>query len=262
MTTFPCFNTDFDFVNMPAVADVQDIIDQFRTTALAQTPAWTEPVAETFKSPVDGVGRFYTITMSAIAVDRLQWLVKDQNGITIADRTIDIDNPGPTSVNLYIGTYHGYVESMRATPEIAASGILDETPLAQNAIDNYVYGNGYRNSGGAVDGQGGTTNYFSMLDNGAAAYNHRFRSVAQTPAGAIGLKDAAGNPQFFPCDTQANVGGIAAWIGRQYQGYICDSSLVFDSQHDIKIGDAGEEGTFRVINYASQTGMRQMLRVA
>ena len=261
MTTFPCFASSFGFLNNPSVTDVADIIVDFRTMALAQTPAWTEPVAGTFQSPVDGLGRFYTLTLVATTSLRLQWLVKDQNGVTICDREIDCSGAG-TSVNYFVGEFHAFIEILEATPEIGQSGILDETPLAEDAILNYVYGTAYRNSGGGVDGQGSTVSQFFMLDNGVATFDGRFRAVGQTTGALIGLKDGAGNLQFFPADVRATTSAVNAWIGREYQSFVCDSSLTFSTQKDVRIGDSGEEGTFQVIGLATSANMRQMLRVA
>lgn len=263
MTTFPAFASSFGFVNLPAVGDVQDIIDGFRTEALAQTPAWTEPVAETFESPVDADGRFYRIAMVATTQFRLGLTVTDQNGITIITREIDIDNPGPTSVNIFVGEYHAFIESLTATPELFQSGILDETPQSQVAIQNYVYAGAYRNSGGGVDGQGGIVNVIFMLDNGAPAVVNRYRSFWRTEDAQIGLTDVTGALQFFPCEMKANTGGVTKWIGRAYQCWLCDSSLSFSSQKTVQIGDSGETGVFQVIGLTSVGGVaRQMVRVA
>jgi hypothetical protein len=261
MTTFPCFASSFGFLNNPSVADVADIITDFRTMALAQTPAWTEPVAGTFQSPVDGVGRFYTLTLVATTSTRLQWLVQDQNGVTICDREIDCSGSG-TAVNYFVGQFHAFVEILEATPEVGQSGILDETPLDEDEILNYTFGNAYRNSGGSVDGQGGSAAVLFMLDNGTPGAVNRFRAWAQTTGAIIGLKDTAGNLQFFPADVKAVTSAVEAWIGRIYQTYVCDASLAFSDQKDVKIGTAGEEGTFQVIGLTTAAGMRQMLRVA
>jgi hypothetical protein len=261
MTTFPCFASSFDFAQDLAVVDVATIIATFQARVTGQAPAWTVPVAGTFKSPVDAVGRFMEVTLPRVSATRLNCVCTDQNGITIINREIDISGLG-TTVNYYTGQFHAVVEALEATPEIFQAGILDETPQDEDAILDYVYANAYRNAGGGVDGNGGGVNLLFMLDNGGAANANRWRSVAQTPAGVIGLKDPTGALQFFPCDTQASVGGVVGWVGRLYQSYICDGGLATGLQKTVKIGDAGETGTFQVLGLASANGMKQMVRVA
>lgn len=261
MTTFPCFASSFDFFNNPAVLSVATIITDFRARVTGQSPAWTEPVAGTFKSPVDGVGRFITVTLVATSATRLQWTVADQNAITVVDREIDISGVG-TSVNYFTGQFHAYVEALEATPEVAQAGILDETPLAQNAILDYTFGNGYRNTGGGIDGAGSQVNQQFMLDNGVSALLNRFRAYWQTIGVQVSLKDQSGALQFFPADMYATIAGVNNWIGRAYQVYLCDSSLPFGTQKTIKIGSAGETGVFQVVGLTTVGAAREMLRVA
>lgn len=261
MTTFPCFASSFDFFNNPSLTSVATIITDFRARVTGQSPAWTEPVAGTFKSPVDGVGRFITVTLVATTALRLQWTVADQNAITVCDREIDISGAG-TSVNYYTGQFHAYIEALEATPEVTQAGILDETPLAQNAILDYTFGNGYRDTAGTIDGSGGQVNLQFMLDNGAPALQNRFRAYWQTIATQISLKDQTGALQFFPADMYATIAAVNNWIGRAYQVYLCDSSVPFGTQKTIKIGTAGETGVFQVVGLATVGAAREMLRVA
>ncbi len=261
MTTFPCFASSFDFFQRAGVVDVATIITDFRARVLGQVPAWTEPVAGSFQSPVDGVGRFMTVALTRVSATRLNVVVTDQNAITIINREIQISGGG-TTINYYTGQFHAYIEANEATPEIAQAGILDETPLAQNAILDYVFANAYRNNGGGIDGVGGSVNLEWMLDNGASGLLNRFRSWGQTPAAVLGLKDPTGALQFFPADMFATVSGVNGWIGRAYQVYLCDASIPFGTQKTIKIGDAGETGVFQVIGLVTTNGMREMVRVA
>ena len=260
MTTFPCFASSFDFFNNPVVADVATIITDFRARVTGQVPAWTEPVAGTFKSPVDGVGRFFTLTLTRVSATQLNWLVQDQNAITVLNREIDL-TPG-VGVNYFTGQFHAYIEILNPTPEVGQSGILDETPLAQNAILDYTFGNAYRNSGGAFDGVGQQVNLQWMLDNGGSNLLNRFRAYWQTIAAQISLKDSSGALQFFPADMFATIAGVNNWIGRAYQVYLCDSSLPFGTQKTIQIGNAGETGVFQVIGLTTVGGAREMVRVA
>lgn len=262
MTTFPCFASSFDFFNNPAVLDVATIITDFRNrTTVVQSPVWTEPVAGTFQSPVDGVGRFFTVTLVRNSATQLSTVVKDQNAITIINRTIQISGLG-TSVNYYTGQFHAYIENLEATPELMQSGILDETPQAQNAILDYTFANAYRNGGGGIDGQGSAVAQQFMLDNGASGMQARFRAVWRSQSVGIGLKDSTGALQFFPADMFATITAVNNWIGRAYQIYMCDATLPFATQKTIQIGNAGETGVFQVLGLVSIDGVaRVMVRV-
>lgn len=264
MATFPCFASSFDFfTNAGPVVDVATIITDFRARVLGQVPAWTEPIANNFQSPVDGAGRFMTVVLARTSATQLSWIVKDQNGIQICTRDIDIDVAG-NAVNYYTGQFHAVVETQRAVPEIAQAGIIDETPEAQGSIANYVFGNGYRNAGGAIDGQGGAFFQFFALDNGVSGMASRVRGFSYDVGGTvIGLPDGAGAIQFFPMDMRINLVGVNKWIGRGYQSYICDQSIAAGTNKVIRIGDAGETGTFRVLGgLATAIATKQMVRSA
>ena len=263
MTTFPCFASSFDFFNNPAVLDVATIIANFQTRVTGQVPAWTVPVAGTFKSPVDGVGRFYEVTLTRVSATQLNIVVTDQNAVTIINREIDIDVAG-NGVNYYTGQFHAWIESLRAgTSEIFSSGIIDETPQAQNAIQDYVYANAYRNSGGAFDGLGGAVAQEFMLDNGASGMQQRYRSWGQSQGVIVGLPDGAGALQFFPADMFATLTGVNKWLGRGYQLYMCDNSIAPGTQKTIQIGNAGETGVFQEISGLTvYANMKVMVRVA
>lgn len=264
MATFPCFASSFDFFSNPGpVVDVATIITNFRARVLGQVPAWTEPIANNFKSPVDGAGRFMTVILARTSATQLSWIVNDQNGIQICNREIDIDVAG-NAVNYYTGQFHAVIETERATPEIAQAGILDETPEGEGATTNYVFANGARNSVGTLDGQGSTFFQFFALDNGSSAQASRARGWAYDISGNVmGLVDGAGSLQFFPMDMRINLAGTNKWVGRGYQSYMCDISIAAGTSKVVQIGNAGETGTFRVLGGLNvATLMRQMVRSA
>lgn len=264
MATFPVFASSFDFFANPGpVVDVATIITDFRTRVLGQVPAWTEPIANNFKSPVDGAGRFMTVILTRASATQLGWVVKDQNVITICSRAIQVDGAG-NAVNYYTGQFHAVVESLQATPEIAQAIILDETPEAEGATTNYVVGNGYRNSGFAIDGAGSSFFQFFALDNGVSGQASRARGFGYDTSGtAIGLVDGAGALQFFPMDIRINLATVDKWVGRGYQSYMCDQSIASGTNKTVQIGDAGETGTFRVLQgLTTVVNMKQMVRSA
>ena len=271
MTTFPCFASSFDFFTDSTVTNVSQIISDFQARVTGQSPAWTNPSAGVFVSPVDGVGRFMTLTMVATSSTQLTITVTDQNNVTIITRSIEINSTGNTTVNYYTGQFHAWIESFNTAgggpggAEVFQAGILDETPLAQNAIPDYVWANAFRNSGGSNDGQGSTVSQEFMLDNGTAQQQQRIRAWGQTVSvGNIGLKDGAGNLQYFPADMFANISGTNRWIGRQYQAYVGDSSIAAGTTRTIPIDTTGLVlGTFKAITGLTESdGTIVLVRVA
>lgn len=261
MTTFPAFATSFYADQSVGVTDVATILTKLSAILPAQTPAWVESPAGTFKSPVDAVGRFFKIVVSRISATRLQWKVVDQNGVTVCDRAIDID-AGGTTINYWTGEAHAFIQSERATPEPAWAGLIDETPYAQNAVNVYVFGNAYRNSAGTQDGAFVTTGTSFMIDNGTAGNQSRLRSWFAYGVASLTLVDGTGALDFFPHDMCVNLSGTYRFIGRAFQSWVCDSSIAVGTTKQVKIGSAGELGTFRVVSLGANTNMRTMVRVA
>lgn len=261
MTTFPAFATSFYADQSVGVTDVATILTKLTAILPAQTPAWVESPAGTFKSPVDATGRFFKIVVSRVSATRLQWKVLDQNGVTICDRAIDID-AGGTTINYWTGEAHAFIQSERATPEPAWAGMIDETPYAQNAIGVYVFGNAYRSSAGTQDGGFNVTGLLFANDNGTPAVGSRIRLWSSYGNGTLTSVDGTGALDFFPFDISINLSGTLRFIGRAFQSYICDSSIAIGTTKQVPIGSAGELGTFRVVSLGTTSSMRTMVRVA
>lgn len=263
MTTFPCYASTFYVDQSLAVVDVTTILTKLSAILPAESPAWTESPAGTFKSPVDAAGRFMKVIVSRVSATRMQWKVVDQNGVTICDRTIDIDVAGDT-VNYYHGQFHCVVVTERATPEPAHAWILDETPYAQNAVANYVCGNAFRTSAGSADGTGSGVGQLFAVDNGAAAQVVRYRGwLMRLDQTVITLVDGTGAEQFFPVDICINLAGTFRFYGRQYQSYMCESGIAFGTTKQVPIDTTGLVlGTFKVLPLATLNGARVMVRTA
>lgn len=262
MTTFSTLASSFRFLNNPSVTDVTTCISDFRSETVTNgSPAWTEPVSQTFKSPVDSVGRFWFVQLVRTAATRLRWIIIDQNNITVCDREVQIS--GTSSVNYYTGQYHAWIEVV-TTGEIASSGILDASPLPQGTYGNYVFGDGFRNNGGANDGAGDTIGKLFMLDNGGSAQRNRMRANGSNINGNLpGLVDAAGNLLYIPCDIMAFNSSLARWSGKPYQLMLHDQSITAGTSKTIIIGSAGETGTFRALSgIARSEQMGWMLRTS
>ncbi len=260
--TVPRFlQSSFFFNTTLGVTDVATIISDLTTILTTQTPAWTNPSAGVFKSPVDAAGRFMTVTVVATTPQRLEWIVKDQNNIVLCDREIDIDATTPTTINYYSGQYHLYLESLRAVPEWSGAMMLDPNGYPINSNQTYVMGNALRNSGGTVDGQANQFSQWFMLENTNPAVRNRLRSWSVEDDGAVvGLVDFQGNVQVFPFDATINPSGKVAFGTQIYQTYVTDSVVPYGVIKQIAVDDS-TLAFFRSTVAGAINSMRMMLRV-
>ena len=263
--TIPRFlQSTFHFNQDMLVTDVNTIITTLTTILTGQAPAWTNPSAGVFESPVDAAGRFMKIVVARTTQQRLAWQVFDQNDLPVASREIDIDLGGnPTTVNYYSGQYHLYLETLVApTPEWAGAFMIDPTGYALNNLQNYVMGNAYRSSGGAVDGQGSTWDQWFMIDNaGTPTVRERIRAVSEVPGNVIGLLDFSGSPQFFPVDVFNAPSGLQLWVGSAYQCYQTASQVPGQTLKPVAIDNATAANFRATVAGTPGSQTRLMIRV-
>lgn len=260
--TIPAFQslTDVEYSETLSVTDVSSVITQARTH-LVTNAGWTEPSANLFKSPVDATGRWYDILMTRDAASTLEWRVRNSAGTTVCTREAQIDVAG-TTVRIYASEYYCFIEFDRptGTDEHLGSGMLDQSPDAQNAHDVYVYANGTRTSAGSADGQFGSWAYWFMIDNGTASAVIRARSFSNYAGNAVIQQTGASAYLYQPAKLSAAIGGANhKWAGQMYGAYVCDSNLAFQVDKTIPIDDSTTK-TFRVVSLASNGSSRLMLR--
>lgn len=226
--TIPRFlQSTFHFNQDLGVVDVSTIISSLTTILTTQAPAWTNPSAGVFISPVDSVGRFMKVVVARSSAVQMTWQVFDQNNILVANRSIEIDAAvNPTTVNYFSGQYHLYIETLVApTPEWAGAFLIEPTGYVLQDLQNYVVGNAFRTSGGAIDGQGSIYDQWFMLESGSPTLRQRVRAVMTSPGLNVGLLDFSGDPQFFPFDVVGVPSGTIQWMGSLYQVYVTDSRV-------------------------------------
>lgn len=261
MTVPRQFQSSFYYTTYQGVTDVANVITSVIAALIAQSPAWTNPSGNTVVSPVDSAGRFMKITFTATTALRLRMAVVDQNGLTIADRELDITS-GAT-VGFYAGQYYIYFDVPGgATAEWLGAAIIDPYPYNFNNLNNYVIGGGLRSSAGAVDGNGTCWDFWFMNESGVATLKQRARAVVFNSAGAaVGVTDAAGNAQFFPFDVESVISGTAQWAGSFPQAYITDSRIPAFTIKPIAIDDS-TPATFKATGATLINSMKLMLRIA
>ncbi len=253
-------NSSFRYKETIGVTDVATVITDFRAeTVTSGSPAWTEPSSNLFKSPTDADGRFFDVLLTRVDATTLEWRVRDQNAATICTRRIQIDAAG-TTIRIYSGQYHAWVDALRATPEELWAGILDLSPLAQSAHSNYVYGNGRRTTANTVDGSGSNYDQAFMLDNGTAAIAVRVCRLACNLSTNV-QQGPGGEDIFSSAEVLANMSGTVRRVGRYYQAFEVDGAKAAGAELDAPI-DSGVTGTFKVVGNAANSGVRLCLRKA
>lgn len=250
--------TVFRYLSVAGVTDVAAIITNFRSEVITNG-TWTEPSAGLFKSPPDADGRFFDILLVATTATRLQFRVRNQSATVLFDREIDIDGAG-TEVRIYTGPYHAWIESVRATPEVAFGTLLDLTPDLQTAHSNYVAGNAKRTSAGADDGNFGNIGQVASFDAGVPAFASRLMTMDQAGGVVVPKLTPSGDQIAYPAELAANMSGLQRMIGRLFQAYMVDASLAFGAEVTFPI-DTATSAVFKVISVTSSGGGTQRIAV-
>jgi hypothetical protein len=248
MTVAAFLNSSHYYTSIADVDDVQDIIDALGTILkTTNDPAWTEPSARTFKSPVDADGRYYTVAVSRVDVDTLQLVVKNQSNTTIKTCRIDIDASGSPAVEVkvYSGQYHLWIDSMRGNPENFRSGILDLSPQSQSAWSTVVYAQSHRDSSGNVTSQ---YNQILSISGVADAGLLLVPSISYESGANV---DPAGNLLYWPSFVNSS-NSSRTLLGRMYQVLLGTSSIAFGTEITVPI-DIGVTAKFRAAGVPANT---------
>lgn len=248
--------SSFGYQSLLAQTDFTAVIASISSMLLAQSPAWTNPSGNIFKSPVDGLGRFFDVTLARITATELSVLVRNDSAVTVSDRKIDMD--ASTEIRIFAGQFHFVVEAARVgTHELAGGGILDLSPRPENSHPNYVYGFGYRNSGNSVDGQGGGSGQFFSFDSGVASPADRCLYQAAVSFGVMPQFEASGFSEHTPAKLVAFTGGAYRRQGRLYQHWMVPDTFADGAEIPIPI-DVGTSGTFKVLGRAAIAGIAKL----
>jgi hypothetical protein len=245
------------------ITDVATVITDVRTIlTVTNNPPWTEPVAGTFQSPVDAGGRFMRIALAKNTATRLNVTLQDQNLITLYAREFDI--LASAEVYYHTGQYHFVLESYNggAISDRATAFILDVSPYALNASNNYVVGTTFRSTAGSNDSQGSLADHFFMIEAGATVLRQRMRGVGRTSATAsVGLVDFLGNPQIFPVDIFAVPNSLNCWGGKLPQSYIVPQTVGAGTIKKIALDD-GTLASFKTLQTSVVDACLIAIRVA
>ncbi len=265
----PAFlSSSFAYFERQGVSDVQTIMDDIdHQVKNHTTPAWTNPSAGLYKSPVDTVGRFFDVLLTRVTQYKLEWRVRDYLANTICTRRINLPAANTWTVHLWFGENHLEVgvDCGSAAPEFLTSGLLDCSPDAQNSHTHNVYGHGSRTTADVADGYA-TVIYAVMWDNNAAGAVNTIRLQTFSPQsyGQAAVLTMNGARMYREAAYFALPTGDASnykFAGRRYQTLICDFNLPYFSRVTVPV-DSGVSGTFMVTAQAAQGGQRLCMRIA
>lgn len=251
MATPAFLASTFRYLSVAGVTDWAVFIAGSLNTELLAA-GWTSMGGGVYKSPVDAAGRWFDVLFVATTATRLQFRVRNDSGVTICDREIQID-AGGTEVRIYSGSHHLVIDSWRATPETAIAGLIDESPDIQTAHPNYTFGCGFRTTAGTNDNLGAQWTDFFALDSGVAAAVERAIGDIAGSGGTPLAITPTGAYIFKPCEMMATMGGGLVQIGRAYQCYVGDSTLALGAEVTVPI-DVGTSAVFKVLGRAADIG--------
>ena len=249
--------SSFDYYEHLAVTDVNTIISDFRDRVLNHnTPAWTEPVSQTFQSPADAAGQFFQAVLSRVSATRLEIKIVDMYGTTISDRTFDID-AGGTAIQYYTGQYHAFINSARSTPECGGGCLVDTSPETVSIPLYRTAGFGHRDNTGTA-GSNDWTWWFMMSNATPANMRAGVNSYAPNPRAQ---KAIDGTYIYSPLLLSTSLYGASNMriVGRPFQVLMCDDGLAFGAEVTVPI-DVAATGVFKVIGRPASSQQKIAVR--
>jgi hypothetical protein len=240
-----------------SVTDVQTIIDNVTSEAIALSPAWTNPSAGKIISPEDTDGRKMTIEFSRISATNLQAVFTDGQGRT-STRRAQIAGGG-SNINYYIGQYHMVLDWLNSTtPEGMYAMILDLSPELQTAHNKWMVVNTSRTSADSNDSMWTTDSCVTVRSSDV------FATLASKNFSPIGGYQNGGGSGAGGC--LRTIGGSTIWTpilhfadtssgsyryrGRFYQCLYTQSEYIGTGLEITVPIDEITTGTFKTLNMA------------
>ena len=242
--------SSFRILRINGLTDVSQLITALTTELVAA--GWTNNGGGSFTSPVDGVGRFHTNVFARSAAGLMTMETFDQNSSSLGKYGINFSTTAGqlNTVNVYSGQFHLHIEVYNPGSVLGyiCSGILDESPEAQNAHTRYVYnGSYYDSNGNALTTP--TWPKLGMKDNTTNNFTFRCVEHATTNSSGAAKFTLGGNLCFYPREVFCSTATLTYPIcGRCYQQIIVpDVNNSPGSIIQVPI-DGATLGTFQVTN--------------
>lgn len=262
MANFSNFSDTFRYTLFSGITASSALTTNLRAE-LVTNGNWTEPTSGTFRSPVDSDGRFVEIVVTEPSAVRWQWEVLNDLGGTVCTREILLSGAGE-DVRFYSGDYYVWVEIDKgvSNDEALGCGLLDLSPEAQDAHQNYTWGRGFRNSSGTSDGQGDVCTEFFLADNGTYGSVRRMMGYRNQQSTEIQLATFSGAANIhLPAElTAQNNLSQQRYAGRIFN--MIRTITGADNEYTVPIGTAGETATFRTVGTNNDNTIRLGIRIA
>lgn len=229
------------------ISDVQSLMDRFATDAVSM--GWTGGGGGLYTSPTDGVGRFFSVTLTRVTQQKLQMDVRDQSSVVVSQRRINCPSTNAWAGRIFVGEYHAVIdcEMFSSAPEAVGGGILDLSPEAQNAHGKYVFGFGYRNSSDTAASN--SCLFAAMVDNVTATLASRCIRYGNSGSGSNGPFRMTSDERIWRPQCLYVVptgGGSALYAGRAYQCLVSYSDMQEGAIFTVPI-DVGTTAKFMSI---------------
>jgi hypothetical protein len=252
--TIPSFyNTDFRRIEVAGSVDVQDVIDDIIDELTVQLPVasrWTSLGGGEYRSPYQdptGANRFMSVTLVRDSAVLLSFQVKDKNGTTVIDRSIQFTTS--FTYRIWSGPYHLCVEFEygTATYEQAYAVMLDPTPFGLQSVWPYVCAWATRSSAGVAD----VTAYAcSCWTTDGSTPSYRIMMSILTGIDPA-LRTTGGNDIVLPAEVSVYSSSILYGAGKMYQFAVVSSLIAYKTAMTVPL-DSGTTGQFEVLGMASQ----------
>ena len=127
----PAFlSSSFAYFERQGVSDVQTIMDDIdHQVKNHTTPAWTNPSAGLYKSPVDAVGRFFDVLLTRVTQQKLEWRVRDSD---FGRRFGHPDNPHLPAADLELCAAADRFEFAMPMRHVGDRLVIEAAPLARH----------------------------------------------------------------------------------------------------------------------------------
>jgi hypothetical protein len=245
--------------SVPANTSTQ-ITSTLRTELTALS--WTEPVANTFRSPANSLGQYMDLVVTEPAANTWQMVLNDSLGFTVCTRRIDISASVVTTVEYYTGNAHVLIDANYLGGRQIYAFLLDCFPDEGRYYDHPVVGNGSLSGAGTFDNLGYLA-YCNAIDNVAGANVQRLSAINTMNGTLYTPRMASGRYLYTAVWASQNIRGTICWSGKFPQALVGPTTPASGTEWVIPI-DYATSATFRAtsLTNSASPSVRLFMRKA
>lgn len=270
-------DTEYGYLELKGITDVQDIMDAMDSTIKALSTPWTEPSADTFRSPPNAVGQYVEFTFTRNNATELDFDPYDHTGLSMfggVTRTMRImDDPDANSdqIQIFYGPDYLWIET--ANPgttfglgEHVGVGQVDMTPENQDTVIHTGWARARRNAAGTADTSGDAFSDMWRFSHNSGVFGaiEPIRGPVDIANNVAYLRRESNAFVIVPIDTvQFDSAGLRRYSGRMYQALMCISDIEPWTEIQVPIDDSPLTlGTFKISNCGVRQNCRICFRIA